>query len=206
MQSGKLVLFLTIFGVASTSASTFTYANINLNGTCPQVKYITNLDLPRIAGWWYRPFSSFSSPLCYNDEGQMVYAYPTKDSEISVAACCRSAANRNLVTCAPQVGTGTLKALPTPGVFLYEFDVNVYLTFVLDTDYDNFGFMYGCKPGRHNTRDELIFIYTRDYQLAPNLETRVRITARQNNIDWSNAKEITQGPKVPYTTGPKNCQ
>lgn len=135
-----------------------------------------------------------------------IYAYPVNSTATGVVCCCRSAADPELVTCSPEVGTGFLKPGSDPGSFLYEFDGNIYPTFVLDTDYENFGFMYGCIPGPFNTRDELIFIYTRDYHLSSTLETRVRAVAKRNNIAWSNALPIKQGPSVPYTPGPKNCR
>lgn len=202
MQLNTLVLLLTILR----AATAFEYGSYQLNGSCPKVSYITNLDLPPLLGWWYKPFSNFKSPLCFNNEGHTAYAYPTNTTEISVACCCRSAVDTELVTCSPQVGTGILNALSNPGMFSYEFDDNIYTVFVLDIDYENFGVIYGCKPGLFNTRDELIFIFTRDYQLSSTLEPRVRGVFQRNNIDWSNALAIKQGPSVPYIPGPKNCK
>lgn len=66
------------------------------------------------------------------------------------------------------------------GKFVYQFDDQSYLAHPLDTDNDNFGVVYGCKPG---SGDELIFILSRDYTLSREPLKRARDALQRNGID-----------------------
>lgn len=160
--------------------------------------------MPRIVGWWYRAFSSDNNPLCLNNEGQTTYTAQYDDKTFHVQVCCRSAATPDIAVCGRDIGTAILSATSTPGEFTYELYNNVYPLFLLDTDYDNYAIVYGCKPGLEG-RDELIFVFSRRYQLNDTLVKRVRDVIQRNGIDWSKAKPVRQGPSIPYTPGSKPC-
>lgn len=89
---------------------------------------------------------------------------------------------------------------------MYQFANSSYPIYILDTDYDNFTIAYGCKPGSTiNTRDEVLYVETRDYSLSSTLETRVRAVLKRNGVDWRNARRVVQGPTTPYTPFAKQC-
>lgn len=207
MQLNSLVTFSIILRVATC----FEFDEFQYPGSCPEVRYITDFDFNRILGWWYRCFSTFSTPSCFNNDGQTVYAYPFNSSVAGVAICCRSAANPDQVTCSTEVGTGFIKPMSTAGMFSYEYDGHTYPTVVLDMD-DDFLISYACKEQsqrqrrRHNGgHDEQIYVYSRSYELCQSLECRTRSVLKQNRIPWSHVKPVKQGPSIPYTTVPKPC-
>lgn len=71
-------------------------------------------------------------------------------------------------------------------------------------DYKSFNIVYGCKPGPEgHGRDEIILITSRSYQLNDTLVNRVRNVLRKNEINWSKAKPVKQGPQMPYIPGSK---
>lgn len=183
------------------AASSFQYGELDLPGLCPTVRYIEDLDFTRVHGFWYRCFSTWDSPLCYNNDGQTVYAYPFNSTVSGVAACCRSAADPEHVTCSAEVGTGFVRPLSRAGLFSYEFDGQSFRNVVLAVDYESFLFTYSCKA----TFSEQIFIYTRTYEQCESIERRARNVLSQNGIPWSHVKRVKHGPSIPYTTVPKPC-
>lgn len=198
-----------VLSVIIGAVSSFEYDEYQYPQPCPRVRYITDLDFTRILGFWYRCFTTLNCPSCYGDNGQTVYAYPYNASVSNVAICCQSKANLNLVTCGPDVGTGTIKPLPDAGMFLYEADGESYPTVVLDADYDTFLISYACKrnsPRRHNDngKNEQIYVYARSYHMCKSLEDRSRNVLKRNNIAWT-LKPVRHGPSIPITTVPKPC-
>lgn len=148
MYLDKLVRFFVIFGAATAifNGQENEYTELDLGGLCPKISYVSNLDGPRVVGWWYRVFSSFESPLCYNgNEGQTMYTSALNESTLNLDWCCRSAADPTVATCGSKVGTGTTTSSKN-GEFLYEFDDQSWLCHPIDTDYDNFAIVYGCDP------------------------------------------------------------
>lgn len=204
MQLNTLVVILLILRVAAP----LKFGEIQYPVSCPKVKFITDLDFSSSIGFWYRCFSTLDSSLCFNNEGQTVYAYPYDSSVAGVAICCRSAANPELVTCSAEVGTGLIKAMQNPGTFSYEFNGQAYTTVVLDMN-DDFLISYSCKSkshrGSNEKRDEQIYIYARSYQQCESMERRFRNVLKQNGIPWSRVKPVKHGSSIPYTTVPKPC-
>lgn len=204
MLLNKSLLSLIIFGVA-VHGENFLFDEIQLNGSCPKISYITNLDIPRILGWYYRAYSNLDNPLCFNNEGQTMYAAQYDETRINVEICCRSAAQPTIAICGANVGSGVVAATQNPGEFTYQFEENIYPDYILDTDYDNFTIVYGCKPGSRNLRDEVIFVLSRDYTLNPTLQARVRAVLERNGVQWSKVKPVKQGRSTPYTPFAKQC-
>lgn len=60
--------------------------------------------------------------------------------------CCRSAANPDIGTCGTDIGSGTVTATSTAGVFLYQFGNNNYTLYGLGMNYEKLIIVYGCKP------------------------------------------------------------
>lgn len=207
MKFNQLIFLLIILIATTAHGVDFNYTEVELRGSCPKIKYINNLDMPRIIGWWYRAFSTLNNPLCFDNEGQTMYAAQFDDKKLSVDICCRSASNNDLPVCGSKIGSGTVTAMNNPGEFHYEFDVQSFMIYVLDTDYDNFAIIYGCNPGRGRRlwRDDLIFILSRDYKISDALQTRVRNVLQQNDIQFSKARLVKQGPATPYTPNSRNC-
>lgn len=163
MKFIELVCLLVYFTIAAVDGEATEYTEIQLPGLCPKISYVSNLNGPRVLGWWYRSHSTFTSPLCYNgNEGQTMYTAQLNDTALSLQYCCRSAADPTIPYCGEKVGTGTTVSTGYVGGFIYRFDGHAYLSHPIDTDYDNFAIVYGCKP---ESGDELIFILSRDYTL-----------------------------------------
>lgn len=203
MYTKKSVVLLLMFTFSALVACVHEFDQKKLNGTCPKIKYITNLDLSRIVGWHYRPLSNLNNPLCYKNQAQTMLAAQWDDTGIVVNMCCRSAANTSLPICGSNVGSGLATAI-SPGEFTYTFGNNVYPSYVLDTDYVNFMIVYGCKPGTPAyKRDEYVFVYSRSYTLSNAVQDRVRKSIEANNIQWSDVKAVDQGPALPYLPLPK---
>lgn len=193
-----------ILGVAN--AQEHKYTEVQLKGSCPKITYITNPDLNRSVGWWYRVYSNFNNSLCLNNEGQTKYVAQYDETTLNGQICCRSAANPKVPFCGKKIGSGTFSSvLENPGAFTYTFDGNTSTVYALETDYVNFIIIYGCKSGSGSDRDEMIFVYSRNYSLNDALQTRVRTIIRKNKIDWSKAKPVKHGPFTPYTPGPRPC-
>lgn len=210
MKSSQIViLLLIIVGVAASHAQLSNYTEVDLTGACPKIKYLNNLDFTRLLGWYYGPFTTLSSPQCYNNnEGLTVYPAQYDENTILINFCCRSAAKPSVATCGSHIGSGTVKPTSTPGVLTYSYRDKVYQIHVLETDYDNYTVVYACNPTgtrKEPKRDELILIHSRDYQLSKRLEHRVRDILKQNGIDWSNVTPTKQGPSVPYTPNSRRC-
>lgn len=207
MQSNILLLLLVVIGAAVTQAHEFKYAEAELKGLCPKISYITNFEMHRILGWYYIPFTTLNSSLCLNNEGRTIYAAQFDDKTVNTDMCCRSAAEPEVAVCGSKIGTGAATATSNPGEFMYKFDNNVYPIYIIDTDYENYSVLYGCKPGsgRRSTLDELIIVFSRDYQLNDTFEARVRKVIKKNGGDWSKAKPSKQGDSTPYTPGPRPC-
>lgn len=199
---------LVVLSVIVRAATPFHFGEYKYPGSCPKVKYITDLDFNGIIGFWYRCYSTLDCPSCLNNQGQTVYAYPFNSSVAGVAICCRSATNRNQVTCSSEVGTGLIRPLPNPGIFSYEYNGHTYPTVVLDMD-ENFLISYSCKTKSHIRHegglDEQIYIYSRSYEQCESLERRSNRVLEQNGIPWSRIKSVKHGPSIPYTTVPKPC-
>lgn len=200
-----VILSITFCAVTVT---TLEFGEIKYPGSCPKVRYITDLGLNQVFGWWYRCFSTLDIDSCFNNEGETVYAYPYNSSVAGVAICCRSATNRDEVTCSTQVGTGSLKPLSTPGIFAHEFDDQSYDTVVLDAD-ENFLISYSCKSksqrGYNERRVEQIYIYARSYEHCESIEHQSRKVLKQNGISWTNVKRVKHGPSIPHTIVPIPC-
>lgn len=218
MCLNKVVFLLSIF--IGAVVAQFHYDVIDLPGQCPRISFITNLDLPRIIGWYYRPHTNINYPLCFNNGGQTMFAIPINATAFDLAFCCQSAANPQISICGPEVGSGLLTTTSRRGEFLYRNRGKIYPTYVLDTDYDTFAIFYGCKPyvpptpptappvftpRRNNGRDETIFIYSRFYALTPVAMSRTRHFLADNHIDWNNVHWITQGNSVPYVPHQRPC-
>lgn len=204
MYSHKLVFLLLILGSVVAYGAQFQYAEVQLEGSCPRIRYITNLDLPRIIGWYYRVFSNLDNPLCLNNDAQTMFAATIDATGINVAFCCRSAADPTVTTCGEDIGSGRVTALSSPGEFTYQTKDNIYPQYILDTDYDNFTIVYGCKPGSGtDQRDETIFVYSRSYSLSVALKARVLLALERNGIQWSKARPVRQGSSMPYLPRPK---
>lgn len=195
MLLSELVSLLIIVGVVACNGQQNEYTYVNLGGRCPRISYVSNLSGPRVIGWWYRVFSSFESPLCYNgNEGQTMYTAGYNDTTLHLEWCCRSAADPTIPYCGAKVGTGFTTSSKN-GEFLYQFDDQSWLCHPLDTDYDNFAIVYGCDP---NTGKELIFIISRYYTLRKEVEGRVDNVLRRNGIQWRQMRSVKHGPSVPY--------
>lgn len=203
MQFNELLCLLVFLGAATVHGQEPEYTEIQLPGLCPKISYVSNLNGPRVFGWWYRSHTTFTSPLCYNgNEGQTMYTAPVDDTTLTLQYCCRSSADPSIPYCGEKVGTGTTVSTGYVGGFIYQFDDQTYLSHPIDTDYDNFAIVYGCKP---ESGEELIFIITRDYTLPARLLPRVNKILKRNGIAWSKLKPVKQGPTVPYipNTGPR---
>lgn len=73
-------------------------------------------------------------------------------------------------------------------------------------DYDDFAIVYGCNSGRgRHSRDDLIFVLSRDYKVTDTVQTRVEDALRRNGIDFLKAKPVKQGPRTPYTPNSRRC-
>ncbi len=196
MTLNELVFAVVFLSVAMVHGQAPEYTKIQLPGLCPKISYVSNLSGPRVIGWWYRSHSTFTSPLCYNgNEGQTMYTVPLNDTTLTLQYCCRSAADPTIPYCGEKVGTGTTVSTGYIGGFIQNFDVHTYLSHPIDTDYDNFAIVYGCKP---ETGDELIFILTRDYTLHKRFLPRVNKILKRNGIAWSKLLPVKQGPTTPY--------
>lgn len=208
MKLNKLAFLLVIIAAATTHGQEFKFTEVELRGSCPKINYINNLDMPKLMGWWYRAFSTLDNHNCYNNEGQTMYAAQYNDKTLNVDICCRSAVDSKIAACGSNIGSGTVTATSNPGEFTYAFDNNVITIYVLDTDYDRFAIVYGCKTGsgRRSRREELIFVLTRDYTLTDSLEDRVRNVLQRNGSALSNAKRVSQGSSTPYTPVPRPCR
>lgn len=200
--SSKSVLLLIVFG--SAVSVQFQWASLQLEGACPNVTYITNLDLPKVTGWYYRVRTNYNYNACYNNDAQTMFAAMYDTTAIDVAFCCRSAADPTVPVCGAEVGSGRVTGLPQPGEFTYQFLDEVYPNFVLDTDYDNFTIVYGCRPDANDAtqRDEVTFVYSRTYALTSDLNSHVDDVLRQNNINPRSARHVSQGPTMPYLPHP----
>lgn len=210
MTSNKLLYYsLLIFSVTVAYGDEFTYTEIDLKGSCPKIKYINSFSLNRIVGWYYQAFSSIDNSLCYQNEGQTLYAAQLDERTINLQMCCRSATNRDVAFCGSKIGSGTATATNNTCEFLYQTgtDSNNLLVYVLDTNYDDLTVAYGCRPGsrRGSRRKELIFVLSRDYKLSKSFETRARNVLQRNGIEFSNAKPVTQGQSIPYTPNSRSC-
>lgn len=199
-------IFIIVCSATAAHGADLQYTEVQLKGSCPKIKYVNNLDMPRILGWWYRAFSTLNNQLCYNNEGQTMYAAEFVEKQLSVAICCRSAANKYIARCGSKVGSGTVTATNNPGEFMYDFDVQSYKIYVLDVEYDDFAIIYGCNSGRgSHSRDDLIFILSRDYKLTDTVQTRVEHGLQRNGINFLKAKPVKQGPRTPYTPNSRRC-
>lgn len=206
MHSIKTVSLLLILGAVVAYGARNQFDEIQLEGQCPRIRFVNNLDIPRVIGWYYRAFSNYNNPLCFNNDAQTMFAAQFDATSINVDFCCRSAADRTVTTCGENLGSGRINALPIPGQFTYESKGEVYPNFVLDTDYDNFTIVYGCRPGSDgNSRDELIFIYSRSYTLSRTLQARVLHVLQRNGIQSAKVKFVRQGCSLPYLPLPKRC-
>lgn len=206
MHSNQLILLFVISYGAATLAQKLEFKELNLRGSCPKINYVSNLNMPRILGWWYRAFSTLDNKLCYKNEGQTMYAAQFDAKTLSVAICCRSAADNNIAACGDNIGSGTVTATDNSGEFIYKFadeSINIY---VLDTDYDNFAIVYGCTARGRRNRDELIFVLSRQYKLSDELQARVEKALRDNGSDISRARPVVQGPRTPYTPNSSVCR
>lgn len=206
----KFVFSFIILGVTEANREEFEYFEKKLQGSCPKVKYITNFDLPRLIGWWYRDYSTPKFPECLDNEGQTIYAAEYDDTSLNLQGCCRSAANPTIATCGNKVGSGTVTFLPNtgdPASMVYQFGNSSYPIYILDTDYTNFVIVYGCKPvsERPTERDELIIVLSRDYELTVSFRNRVNGVLKRNDADLSKGERVKQGPRIPYTPGQKPC-
>lgn len=203
-------LIKTIFSVIFLSVAQgleLQFSQVKLKGACPRISYATNVDMSRVIGWYYRVFSNFNNPLCYKNEGQTMYTAQYNATYTTVNICCRSASDPDVAICGTDIGSGYAVAIAeNPGEFRYEYVDDVYPAYVLDTDYENYFVTYKCKPGsQSNQRDEELHIYSRDYTLDKTYEDRVRNVLQRNDIEWSVARPIKQGPMTPYTLFAKNC-
>lgn len=208
MPSSKTFVALLILSVSSANGEEFQFAEVQLKGACPKIRYITNLNLPRILGWYYRAFSNTNNSLCYNNEGQTMYLAQYDATRLNAVVCCRSVTEPNIPICGSSIGSGFVThQTSSPGAFTYQFGNNIYPIYVLDTDYGNFTIIYGCKSGSKNyTLDEVILVVSRDYGLSPILWARARTALRANRIQWTKAKPVQQGSSIPYTPFAKQCQ
>lgn len=201
----KLVQLSIIFGAATAHVQKCNnYAEIHLKGLCPKINYIPDFNMSNILGWWYLVFSSKDNPQCLNNEGQTFYAALFDDKTINIEVCCRGAETPDVAVCGRNVGSGSVKLTCNPGELMFPFGNDVYPSYVLDSDYGNFTIVYGCKPGSQG-RDEMIFVFSRGYQLNDTLVNRVRDVLKRNGISWSKAKPVKQGRTTPYLPGSKPC-
>lgn len=204
MNSVELIFLLIFLSVVQ--GQEFQFSQVKLKGACPRITYATDVDLSRIIGWYYRVFSNLNNSLCYKNEGQTMYAAQYNVTHITVNMCCRSAADTTVAVCGADIGSGYVIATTTPGQFIYEYLDNMYPAFVLDTDYESYTIIYGCKPGsRSNQRDEVLYIYSRDYMMSNIYQDRVRSVLEKNNIQWFEARPVKQGPTIPYNLFAKEC-
>lgn len=188
----------------------FQYKVVDMKGSCPRIRYIENFSMPRVVGWHYAAFSSIDNPLCYANEGQTIYAAQFDATTITAQFCCRSAANPNEAFCGNTVGSGTIIPTNRPGVFTYytKTDLDKIEVQVLYTDYDDLTIVYGCRPspcGCPTKRQELILVLSRNYKLSSASETTARNVLERNDIKFSNAKPVKQGPSMPYTPNSNSC-
>lgn len=209
MKSNNLQIFLVILGVAAPyalgSTQGFTYAEVDLEGSCPKIRAITNLDLNTLCGWWYRAFNTLTNPLCYNEEGHTIYAAPYNETALNFVACCRSAANPDTPACGDAIGTGYVLPGSNPGEFIYKFGSSEYILYSIDTDYVNFNLVYGCRSGNNAGRDEQILVLSRHYELSTTVLDRIRDVLKRNGSSLSNVKAVKQGPSIPYTPNTRPC-
>lgn len=206
MKAIQTVLLLLIVRATVAHEQIFNYTEVELPGACPKIKYINSLDFPRILGWYYGPFTTLSSPQCYNNnEGLTVYAASYDENTMLVNFCCRSAVSPKIATCGSHIGSGTVRPTSVPGALTFSYGKHVYTIYILDTDYDNYTVVYACNPNGSRKRDELILVHTRDYHLSKPLEQRVRTVLQQNDINWSCLMPTKQGPSVPYTPNSRRC-
>lgn len=207
-----LIFVLIIYGVAATDHPKFETATVQLEGSCPKIKYITNVDLNGVVGWWYVGFTSLNKPICLsNNEGLTVYAAQYNETHVNLDMCCRSKSNPKIAVCGVNVGSGTVSFTPTIGAYAINFYNTSYLAHILDTDYDKYEIVYGCKSSciqgsrQCSEPDELIIVFTRDCHLSKKLESRVYDILQRNGIEWWKAKSVKQGGSIPYTPGSRQC-
>ncbi len=206
MYPNQSVFLFLIVSAVVTHGAEFQYDEIQLAGSCPKVRFITNFEMPRIIGWYYRAFSNLNNTLCFNNDAQTMFAAAIDATTINVDFCCRSAANPTITICGDDIGSGRIAGLARAGEFTYETKGNIYPNFILDTNYDDFTIVYGCKPrSGSNQRDEKIFVYTRGYTLTATLLPRVRRVLERNGIQWSAVRPVRQGATLPYLPLPKQC-
>ncbi len=199
----KFLLFLVVYvGVAAAncneklkySENEFQYSDIDLKGSCPKIKYITNFRMDRIVGWHYQAYSSIKNSLCFRNQGHTLYGARYDDKSLSVQLCCRSASNPRMTYCGSKVGSGFVTATNTTGKYLYQTgnEYNNLPVFILDTNYDDYIICYGCRPapcedGKHT---ELIYILSRDYALSDTSRARVRNILELNGIKFSDVNPV----------------
>lgn len=196
MQVNRIFFFVILHCGVLARAQDFNYTEVQLEGFCPKISYINNLDLPQIVGYWYRAYSTADFPaLCYENDGQNMYAASFDERTLSIVICCRSAANKSIAYCGSKIGSGTVTVTNKPGEFIYDFADQSVTIYVLDVVYDRFAIIYGCSA---ISGEDTIFILSRDFHISETETERVEDVLEQNGIDFSNAKTIDQGPHIPY--------
>lgn len=186
MKSIKLI-FLFIVHLATVAAlrEEFKYTEVHLKGSCPIIKYVNNLSMSRIVGWYSQAFSSANNSLCFNNEGQTVKVASFDNRTLSVQYCCRSPTDPDVADCGYKSGTSSLDE------FFYQTGIDDNGLHVLYTNYNDLTIAYGCRPScKGSGRDELILILSSDYTLSPALETRALTVLENNGIKFSNAKFV----------------
>lgn len=204
MQFKQIIFFVILHllhcAVTARAQSSFNFTEVQLDGWCPKISYINNIDLPRIVGFWYRAFSTSNFPsLCYENQGQNVNIASYEEMSVSLTVCCRSAADNTTTYCGRKIGSGTCTATNNPGEFVYEFADQSVKVYLLDVVYDRFAVVYGYTADNEGfSDDDIIFILSRDYNISGTETERVRKVLERNGIDFSKAKPVAQGPNIPY--------
>lgn len=182
------------------------YVTYDLKGDCPTINAAL-VNVSRLTGFWYRTHSNYFYEKCYQGDYCHTIYFPNYDYVIGpmqTTHCCGSAKDPTKAVCGAAVGSGSI--MPTePGQLNYTFGENQYIISVLDTDYDNFFVVYGCKPKScDGGRDEILFIYARAQTLTPEQYNRAVQVIEMNGIDLKQLNAVFQGPCCPYMRLPKN--
>lgn len=193
MKLIKLIFSCIVLGTAIAYRDEFKYSEVDLKGSCPKIKYITNLSMSRIVGWYCQASSSVDNSLCFNNEEHALYVASFDNRTLSVQHCSRRPADPDVAKCGSRDGSGIVTSANNRDDVFYKISTDDNDLLVLDTNYNDLTIAYGCKQScRGSGREEIILILSRDYKLNPTLENRARSVLKNYGIKFSNAKIVKQ--------------
>jgi len=183
----------------------FNYTRIVLPGICPNVQAVSNLNLPQVTGHYFRVLTNEKFADCDDNACQTMYSAALGGPTIQYSTCCRSAADPSVATCGVSVGSGSVVATSTPGLFTYVNGNEEWPVVVLDTDYSSYTIIYGCKPKGLFERNELLYVFARNTVLDPFKTARAVDVFARNGISPMSLYAPEQGRKCVYNPIPQPC-